>query len=115
MTQRHARNAYGTHERRITPHAVHLSLGADDVTRPDAYRRLLASMDANDIDALRLHTQQQKPWGSERPQFVVWALCPPLRHIRRRAECSRPSNGRGTDCYHCSSIKMVGIKPTLRS
>ncbi len=29
----HARNAYGRHEPRITPHAAYLSLGADDVTR----------------------------------------------------------------------------------
>jgi hypothetical protein len=32
-------------------------------------------MDAHDIDGLRLHTQQQKPLDSERPQFVVRALC----------------------------------------
>jgi hypothetical protein len=61
----HARNAHGTHEPRITPHAAYLSLGADDVTRLDAYRRLFANTDAHDIDALRLHTQQQKPWGGE--------------------------------------------------
>ena len=53
-------------EPRITVQAAYLSLGADDVTRLDAYRRLFASMDAHDIDALCLHTQQQKPWGSER-------------------------------------------------
>lgn len=51
----HARNAYGTHEPRITPHAAYLfSLGTDDVTRLDAYRRLFTGMDAHDIDALHL-------------------------------------------------------------
>ena len=39
-------------------------LGADDVTRLDAYRRPFASIDTHDIDALRLHTQQQKPWAA---------------------------------------------------
>jgi putative transposase len=62
----HARNAHDRKELRITLQAGYLSLRPDDVTCLDAYRRLFASMDAHDIDALRLHTQQQKPWGSER-------------------------------------------------
>jgi putative transposase len=61
----YARNAYGQHEPRITPNAAYLTLGADDLKRLDAYRRLFVDMDTHDIDALRLHTQQQKPCGSE--------------------------------------------------
>lgn len=88
----HARNAYGTHEPRITPHAAYLSLGTDDVTRLDAYRRLFAGMDAHDIDALRLHTQQQKPWGSERFRQQIEALAQRSVELRPRG---RPRSNSG--------------------
>jgi putative transposase len=88
----HARNAYGTHEPRITPHATYLSLGADDVTRLDAYRRLFASVDTDSIDALRLHTQQQKPWGSERFRQQIEALAQRSVQVRPRG---RPRSNEG--------------------
>ena len=80
----HARNAHGTHEPRITPHAAYLSLGADDLTRLDAHRRLFASTDAHDIDALPLHTQQQKPWGSEQFRRQIEALAQRSMEVRPR-------------------------------
>lgn len=80
----HVRNAHGAHEPRITPHAAYLSLGADDLTRLDAYRRLFASTDAHDIDALRLHTQQQKPWGNERFRRQIEALAQRSMEVRPR-------------------------------
>ncbi len=80
----HARNAHDTHEPRITPHAAYLSLAADDVMRLDAYRRLFASMDAHHIEALRLHTQQQKPWGSGRFRQHIEALAQRSVELRPR-------------------------------
>jgi putative transposase len=87
-----ARNAYGTDAPRITPHAAYLWLGADKVTRLHAYRRLFASMDAHDIDALRLHTQQQKPWGSERFRQQIEALAQRSVELRPRG---RPRSNAG--------------------
>ena len=88
----HARNAHGTHEPRITPHAAYLSLGADDATRLDAYRRLFTEIDTHDIDALRLHTQQQKPWGNERFRRQIEALAQRSVEVRPRG---RPRSNEG--------------------
>lgn len=55
------------------------SLGTDKVTRLDAFRRLFTGIDAHDINALPLHTQQHKPWAasgsvskSERSLSAPW-------------------------------------------
>lgn len=77
---------------RITLQAAYLSLGGDDVTCLDAYRRLFASMDAHDIDALCLHTQQQKPWGSERFRQQIEALAQRSVEVRPRG---RPRSNAG--------------------
>jgi putative transposase len=41
-------------------------------------------MDAQDIDALRLHTQQQKPWGSERFRQQIEVLAQRSVKLRPR-------------------------------
>ena len=80
-------------EMNLTPFsAAYLSLGADDVTRLDAYRRLFASVDADGINALRLHTQQQKPWGSERFRRQIEALAQRSVEVRTRG---RPRSNEG--------------------
>ncbi|AKC87087.1 transposase [Pseudoxanthomonas suwonensis] len=63
----HACNAYGIREPRITPHPAYLALGSSDGDRQGAYRDLLAQgLPSEEAEALRLHTRQQKAWGSER-------------------------------------------------
>ncbi len=51
---------------------------------------LFASMDAHDIDALRLHTQQQKPWGSERFCRQIEALAQRSVEVRPRGRPIEP-------------------------
>ena len=50
----------------------------------DTYRRLFASMGTHGIDALRLHTQQQKPWGSERFRRQIEGLAQRSMEVRPR-------------------------------
>lgn len=53
--------------------------------------RLFASIDAH-IDALRMHTQQQKPWGSERFHQQIEALAERSVELRPRG---RPRSNAG--------------------
>lgn len=53
--------------------------------------RLFASIDAH-IDALRMHTQQQKPWGSERFRQQIEALAGRSVELRPRG---RPRSNAG--------------------
>lgn len=80
----HARNAHGAHEPRITPHAAYLALGQNDDAQLDAYRRLFADIGTHDIDALRLHTQQQKPWGCDRFRRQIESLAQRSVAVRPR-------------------------------
>ncbi len=71
----HACNAHGAHDPRITPHFTYLRLGMDELERQAAYRRLLGiTLSSHDITHLRIHTQQQKPWGSDRFRQQIEAL-----------------------------------------
>lgn len=54
--------------------------------------RLFASIDAHHIHALRLQTQQQKPWGSERFRQQIEALAGRSVELRPRG---RPRSNAG--------------------
>jgi putative transposase len=80
----HARNAHGSHEPHITPHPAYLQLGSDDTSRQRAYRDLFTDdLAAKDLEGVRLHTHQQKAWGSDRFQKQIEAL-------NQRAAAVRP-------------------------
>jgi hypothetical protein len=40
--------------------------GEDEATRLQAYHRFFVDIGIGDINGVRLHTQHQKPWSSER-------------------------------------------------
>ena len=87
----HARNARGIHETRISPHPTYLRLGADDASRQEAYRCLFATGDdPSETNALRLHTQQQKAWGSERFRHQIEALTQRAAGVRPRGRPKSP-------------------------
>ena len=80
----HRRNAYGASEPRITSHPCYLELGAGEA-RLSAYRRLFAkALGSGTMDAIRLHTQQQRAWGSEGFQRQVEALTRRIASVRPR-------------------------------
>ena len=81
----HACNAHGSHEPRITPHRAYLQLGADDASRQGAYRELfIDDLAAKDLEGVRLHTHQQKVWGSDRFQRQIEALNQRAATVRPR-------------------------------
>ncbi len=81
----HARNANGAHEPRITPHPAYFRLASSEATRQIAYRELFAEGGSSAEDAdLRLHTQQQKAWGSDRFRQQVEALTQRAAAVRPR-------------------------------
>ncbi len=81
----HDRNAHGSHEPRITPHPAYLQLGADDTSRQGAYRDLFTDdLAAQDLAGVRLHTHQQKAWGSDRFQKQIEALNQRAATVRPR-------------------------------
>ena len=87
----HARNAGGAHDPRISPHPAYLQLGADAAERQASFRRLFeAALASQDTADLRLHTQQQKAWGSDRFRQQVEALTQRAAGIRPRG---RPRSG----------------------
>jgi len=81
----HARNAQGAHEARITSHSSYQALGCDDAERQAAYRRLFVNAsDTDDAEHLRVHTQQQKPWGSGKFRQQIEALVQRSLEVRSR-------------------------------
>ncbi len=71
----HAHNANGVDEPRIKPHPAYAALGATDTERHKAYQDLFEQgLPDMDTDGLRLATNQQKTWGSERFRLQVEAL-----------------------------------------
>lgn len=71
----HGHNAGGTQDPRIHPHPAYLALGATATQRQEAYGKLFdTGLSDHDRDALRLATNQQKAWGSERFRLQVEAL-----------------------------------------
>lgn len=81
----HARNALGDHDPRLTPHATYLQLGGDGEQRRAAYRELFNdALCPSQMADLRLHTQQQRPWGSERFRAQIEALTQRAVAVRPR-------------------------------
>ena len=81
----HARNAEGAHDPRVTPHAMYLRLGTDQAERHEAYRRVFdAALAPEDTADLRVHTQQQKAWGSDRFRAQIEALTQRAAGVRPR-------------------------------
>ena len=71
----HGHNARGIQDPRIHPHPAYLALGANATQRQEAYGKLFdTELSDHDTDALRLATNQQKTWGSERFRLQVQAL-----------------------------------------
>jgi len=88
----HACNAHGALDPLVTPHAAYLALASEECARRETYRRLFAGPDKDDIDGLRLHTQQQKPWGSERFRKEIELLAKRRLDVRPRG---RPRSDSG--------------------
>jgi len=89
-------NAHGRSEARIRPHAAWSALGATDDARRYAYRELVASgISDEERTSLSLHTQQQKPWGSERFRRQIEALTGRALEVRAAGR-PRQSPGNGT-------------------
>ena len=81
----HGRNAYGHDDPRVTPHPAYRSLGACDEARQRAYRTLFAtSICSRDVDDLRLHAQQQRPWGNDKFREQIEALAQRAVGVRPR-------------------------------
>ena len=81
----HARSAGGAHEPRITPHPAYLQLGSDAESRQAAFLELFKDeLAAEHAAGLRLHTQQQKAWGSDRFRQQVEALTQRAAGVRPR-------------------------------
>lgn len=80
----HACNALGEPEPRITPHPSYLALGATPADRQTAYRALFQSAKPDHDAALRLHTQQQKPWGIDKFRAQIEALTQRSAEVRSR-------------------------------
>lgn len=81
----HGHNARGVHDPRISPHPAYLALGATATEREKAYQHLFdPDLSDNDTDALRLATNQQKTWGSERFRLQIEALAHRELEVRPR-------------------------------
>lgn len=80
----HARNAFGQHDPRVLTHPCYAALGQGEVGLA-AYRALFGeAMERQVVDAIRLHTQQQRAWGSERFQEQIEALTSRVATVRPR-------------------------------
>jgi putative transposase len=72
----HPWSSYGANADRrtdplLTPHSAYLALGADPASRASAYRALFAEVLPDDlVEAIRIHLQQQRVWGTDR--FRSW-------------------------------------------
>ena len=85
-------NALGQPTPLITPHEQYILLGATPAARRAAYRALVHEcIDENHLDDLRLHTQQQRAWGSERFQAQVEALTQRAASVRPRGRPPKSS------------------------
>ena len=61
----HACNAFGRHDPRITPHCIYQGLGASSAERRRAYIALFNdAVSTEELEALRVHTRQQKAWAA---------------------------------------------------
>lgn len=81
----HGHNAHGIPDPRIHPHPTYHALGASPAERLIAYQHLFDDrLPDSDADALRLATNQQKIWGSERFRRQIEALTERELDVRPR-------------------------------
>jgi putative transposase len=86
----YACNVHGRHDARITPHGAYRASGATEADRRAAYADLVASgVDIEQAHDLAMHTQQQKPWGSERFRRRIEALTGGAVEVRPRGRPAR--------------------------
>jgi putative transposase len=83
-------NALGGTNPLITPHEQYTLLAATPAERQATYRALVHEhVEQKDLDDLRLHTQQQRAWGSERFQQQIEALTQRSVSVRPRGRPSK--------------------------
>jgi putative transposase len=90
----HRHNALGVEQALIKPHAAYLALGDTKDSRSERYRALVAERPPpEEFEEIRLHTQQQRVYGSARLQRQVEALT-------NRAAAVRPRGRPRSDSAH---------------
>ena len=84
----HNHNALGVDQALIKPHAAYLALGDTKDSRCESYRTLVAERSPpEELAEIRLHTQQQRVYGSTKLQRQIEALT-------NRDAAVRPRDGR---------------------
>ena len=87
----HAHNALGEHKAFLAPHRAYTQLGATDDTRRDAYRKLFDEVPAStEFDDLRIHTQQQRAYGSERFREQIEQITRQAASVRPHGRPAKP-------------------------
>lgn len=88
-------NALGQSNPLLTPHKAYQALGEGDTARQIAYRAWVQDSSADaEWAELRLHTQQQRAWGSERFRQQIKALTERSAAVRPRG---RPKKAAAVD------------------
>jgi putative transposase len=71
----HRHNAFGEPDAMVTPHRTLLALGQDADERQRAFRNwTMASVDSDELDAIRGHVQRQHAYGSEAFRAAIKSL-----------------------------------------
>lgn len=87
----HSHNAIGRNHPLIAPHPEYLRLGSTPAARQTAYRALFREhLDEQQLTDLRLHTQQQRAWGSDRFRQHIEALTQRAAGVRPRGRPRKP-------------------------
>ena len=89
----HSHNASGRENPLITPHQEYLRLGPTPAARQAAYRTLICEhLDEQQLAELRLHTRQQRAWGSDRFRQQIETLTQRAAGVRPRGRpCKLPT------------------------
>jgi putative transposase len=65
---------FGEPDPLLTPHPDYLALSADPAIRQQRYREMvMATVDAEEVDAIRRHLQRQHPYGPDRFRRAIEA------------------------------------------
>jgi putative transposase len=78
-------NALAIEQPFIAAHKSYLALADTETLRRERYRELVAAqLDACDIDAIRIHTQQQRVYGSDKFRQQIQSLTQRATTIKPR-------------------------------
>ncbi len=89
----HGHNALEQHDPKIKAHPAYLLLGENSETRKAAYRALFANaLDETEVTDLRLHTQQQRIWASDKFRRQIAALTGRIVDVRPRGRPKSTTN-----------------------